>query len=54
MVEQIIREAPDGAVVILAGKGHEVTQRVRGQYEPYASDAVVARRALAAREAAQK
>ncbi len=53
-VEQIIREAPDGAVVILAGKGHEVTQRVRGQYEPYASDAVVARRALAAREAAQK
>ena len=42
------------AVVILAGKGHEVTQRVRGQYEPYESDAVVARRALAVREAAQK
>jgi len=53
-VEQIIREAPDGAVIVLAGKGHEVTQRVRGQYEPYESDAVVARRALAAREASHR
>ena len=45
-VEMAVREAPAGSVVILAGKGHEVTQRVRGTYEPYESDAAVARRVL--------
>ena len=53
-VEMAVRQAPRGSVVVLAGKGHEVTQRIRGRYEPYESDAAVARRVLDERIGAQK
>ena len=33
-----------GDVVILGGKGAEVTQRVDGEYEPYISDELAVRR----------
>ena len=46
-VEQAILEAPAGAVIVLAGKGNDAIQRVRGGYVHYDSDPVVARRALA-------
>ena len=49
-VEQAILEAPEGAVIVLAGKGNDAIQRVRGGYVHYDSDPVVARRALALRE----
>jgi hypothetical protein len=37
-------------VIVLAGKGNDAIQRVRGGYVHYDSDPVVARRALALRE----
>ena len=46
-VEQAIREAPVGSVIVLAGKGNDAIQRVRGGYVPYDSDPVIARRVLA-------
>ena len=49
-VEQAILEAPEGAVIVLAGKGNDAIQRIRGGYVHYDSDPVVARRALALRE----
>ena len=49
-VEQAILEAPKGAVIVLAGKGNDAIQRVRGGYVHYDSDPVVAQRALALRE----
>lgn len=49
-MEQAILEAPEGAVIVLAGKGNDAIQRVRGGYVHYDSDPVVARRALALRE----
>ena len=49
-VEQAILEAPEGAVIVLAGKGNDAIQRVRGGYVHYDSDPVVAQRALALRE----
>ena len=49
-VEEAIREAPAGSVVVLAGKGNDAVQRVRGAYVPYESDPVIARRVLAERE----
>ena len=49
-VEEAIREAPAGAVVVLAGKGNDAVQRVRGSYVPYESDPVIAQRVLAERE----
>ena len=52
-VEQAILEAPAGAVIVLAGKGNDAIQRVRGGYVHYDSDPVVAKRALALREKKQ-
>lgn len=46
-----IRGAADEDVVLLAGKGHESTQEVRGAHLPF-SDEAAARSALAARNAA--
>ena len=46
-VEQAIREAPVGSVIVLAGKGNDAIQRVRGGYIHYESDPVIARRVLA-------
>ncbi len=52
--EQAVRAALDAAepgdVVILAGKGAEVTQRVRDSYEPYISDAKAAQKWMAERQ----
>ncbi len=45
-VEQAIRTAPPGGLVVLAGKGQETTQRVKGEYIPYPSDTVVAEKTL--------
>ncbi len=45
-IERAILAAPPGGVVVLAGKGQETTQRVRGEYVPYPSDAAVAERVL--------
>jgi len=45
-VEKAVGMAKAGDVVILAGKGHEVTQRVRGEYVYYESDAAIAKRML--------
>lgn len=46
--EEAVRAALDGAeagdVVILAGKGAEVTQRIRGEFVPYISDAKAAQK----------
>jgi UDP-N-acetylmuramoyl-L-alanyl-D-glutamate--2,6-diaminopimelate ligase len=47
-IESAILSAPRGAVVLLAGKGHETYQIVGTQKLPF-DDRVVARRALAAR-----
>ena len=52
-VEQAILEAPAGAVIVLAGKGNDAIQWVRGGYVHYDSDPVVAKRALALREKKQ-
>ena len=46
-MEQAIREAPVGSVIVLAGKGNDAIQRVRGGYIHYESDPVIARRVLA-------
>ena len=51
--QQAILEAPAGAVIVLAGKGNDAIQRVRGGYVHYDSDPVVAKRALALREKKQ-
>ena len=45
-VEQAILSAPAGSLVVLAGKGTEDTQRVRGEQIPYESDPVIAQRVL--------
>ena len=45
-VETAIRSAQPGDVIILAAKGEEVYQRIRGQYVPYESDIAIARRLL--------
>lgn len=50
-VEQAILQAPTGSLVVLAGKGTEDTQRVRGEHVPYESDPVIARRVLPLRNA---
>ena len=42
--------AKPGDVVILAGKGAEVTQRVRDHYEPYLSDPKVVQKWIAEQE----
>ena len=39
--------AEPGDVVILAGKGAEVTQRVKGTFVPYISDAKAAQKWIA-------
>lgn len=49
-VEQAILEAPAGSLVVLAGKGTEDTQRVRGEQVPYESDPVIAQRVLPLRD----
>lgn len=49
-VERAILEAPEGAVIVLAGKGNDAVQRVRGSYVRYESDPVAARRCLALRQ----
>lgn len=49
-VERAILESPEGGVIVLAGKGNDAIQRIRGSYVPYESDPVAARRCLALRE----
>ena len=39
-----LNAAKPGDVVILAGKGAEVTQRIRGEFVPYISDAKAVQR----------
>ena len=50
-IAQMIAQADVADVVLLAGKGHESTQEIRGQRYPF-DDAVHAQAALAARRAA--
>ncbi len=45
-ITHAIHTAPAGGLIVLAGKGQETTQRVKGAYVPYPSDAVVAERVL--------
>lgn len=52
-IEQAIREASGGDVVVIAGKGHERYQEIGGRQVPY-DDAAVARRALAGRRAGER
>ncbi len=49
-IETAIANAPAGGLVLLAGKGAEVTQRVNDQWVYYESDPVVAARALKVRD----
>ena len=49
-IEQAIAESADADVVLIAGKGHETYQEIRGKREPF-SDEAVARAALARRGA---
>ncbi len=49
-VERALLEAPEGSIVVLAGKGDEDTQRVNGVYVPYESDPAIMRRVLPLRE----
>ncbi len=53
-VERAIMEAPEGAVVVLSGKGNETTQHVNGAYVPYESDPVITQRMLPLREKASR
>lgn len=45
-VEKSILQAKKGDVIILAAKGEEVYQKVRGGFEPYESDLAIAKRCL--------
>ncbi len=45
-VEKSILQAQKGDVIILAAKGEEVYQKVRGGFEPYESDLVIAQRCM--------
>ena len=45
-VEKSILQAQKGDVVVLAAKGEEIYQKVRGSYEPYESDLAIAKRCL--------
>ena len=47
-IERAIDEARSGDVVVIAGKGHETTQEVDGEFVPF-DDREVARAALARR-----
>ena len=49
-IEQAIRDAADGDVVVIAGKGHERYQEIGGRQAPF-DDVAVARQALAGRRA---
>ncbi|HEX6296107.1 MAG TPA: UDP-N-acetylmuramoyl-L-alanyl-D-glutamate--2,6-diaminopimelate ligase [Burkholderiales bacterium] len=49
-IEQAVADAAPADVILIAGKGHESTQEIRGRREPF-SDEAVARAALAARGA---
>lgn len=49
-IEQAIRDAADGDVVVIAGKGHERYQEIGGRRLPF-DDVAVARQALAGRRA---
>ena len=49
-IEQAVAAAAPSDVILIAGKGHESTQEIRGRREPF-SDEAVARAALAARGA---
>ena len=49
-VRAVMEAAEPGDVVILAGKGAEVTQRVRDHYEPYLSDPKVVQKWIAEQE----
>ena len=51
--ERAVWEAPEGSIVILAGKGAENTHRINGVLEPYESDPGIAKRVIAMREAAR-
>ena len=46
-VEKAIRTAQQGDVIVLAAKGEEVYQKVRGEYVYYESDLAIAKRMLA-------
>ncbi len=45
-VETAIHEAQRGDVIILAAKGEEIYQKVRGKYEPYESDLAIVKRLM--------
>lgn len=45
-VEKAILQAKAGDVVVLAAKGEEVYQKVRGGFEPYESDLAIAQRCM--------
>ncbi len=45
-VEKSILQAQKGDVIVLAAKGEEIYQKVRGAYEPYESDLDIAKRCL--------
>ncbi len=45
-VEKSILQAQKGDVIILAAKGEEVYQKVRGGFEPYESDLAIAQRCM--------
>jgi UDP-N-acetylmuramoyl-L-alanyl-D-glutamate--2,6-diaminopimelate ligase len=49
-INQVVRAAHDGDVVVVAGKGHETGQEMAGQVTPF-DDRVVVREAIAARGA---
>ncbi len=52
--ERAVWEAPDGAIIILAGKGAENTHKINGVQEPYESDPGIAQRVIAMREKARQ
>ena len=45
-IEKAIREALPGDILLIAGKGEETYQKVRGEYVPYESDVVIAKKCL--------
>lgn len=49
-VRHAVQTAPEGAVVLLLGKGYETCQKIKGERVPYAGDEVVAKAALLARK----
>ena len=53
-VEKAIRTAKEGDVILLAAKGEEVYQKVRGEYVYFESDIAITKRCLAGQQAEQE